>query len=69
MLTSLRATILLTIAALVTVPLTAGSRAPADACSVFTKEDAAAALGEAARGPKALSGLPAGPGATVSSCE
>ena len=40
---------------LVTVPLTPGSRAPADACSVFTKEDAAAALGEAAKGPKALS--------------
>ena len=68
MLTSFRATCLVMNAVLVTGPLTTGSRAPSDACSALTKEDATAALGEAAHGPKALSGLPAGPGATVSSC-
>ena len=69
MLTSLHATFLVMIAARVTVPLTAGSPPASEACSVLTREDAAAALGEAANGPKALSGRPAGPGATVSSCE
>jgi len=47
----------------------AAAPAPGDACSLLTKEDAAAALGEAVKAPKALSNLPAGPGATVSSCE
>jgi len=43
-----------------------GSKAPADsrACSLITKEDAAAALGEAVTGPQATS-MPDGP----SSCE
>jgi hypothetical protein len=31
----------------------ASARAPGDACSLLSKEDAAAALGEAAAGPKA----------------
>jgi len=43
--------------------------AQSDACSLLTKEDAAAALGEAVSGPKSLSGLSMGPGSTVSSCE
>ena len=67
--TSLRGTFHVMIAALVTMLLTAGSAPPSEACSALTKEDAAAALGEAANGPKAPSGLPAGPGATVSSWE
>lgn len=40
-----------------------------DACSVLTKEDAAAALGESATGPKATGPMSDGTGATVSSCE
>ena len=40
------------------------ARAPGDACSLLTKDDAAAALGEAVKGPEART-LPAGP----SSCE
>jgi hypothetical protein len=47
----------------------AATQTPNDACSLLTKQDAAAALGEAVSGPKALTDLPAGPGATVSSCE
>ena len=47
----------------------AATPAPGDACSLLTKEDAAAALGEAVSGPKATPSLPMGPGATVSSCE
>jgi hypothetical protein len=51
--------------------LLAAARAPApgDACSLLSKEDAAAALGEAVTGPKATGPLPAGPGSTVSACE
>ena len=40
-----------------------------DACPLLTKEDAAAALGEAVQGPDSKSGLPMGPGATASYCE
>ena len=43
--------------------------APGDACSLLTKEDAAAALGEAATGPKAIAAMSDGAGATVSGCE
>ena len=43
--------------------------APGDACSLLTKEDAAAALGEAATGPKAIGPMSDGTGATVSGCE
>jgi hypothetical protein len=43
--------------------------APGDACSLLTKEDAAAALGEAATGPKAVGPLKDGAGSTVSGCE
>ena len=47
----------------------AAAPAAGDACSLLTKEDAAASLGEAVKAPRALSNLPAGPGSTVSSCE
>jgi hypothetical protein len=40
-----------------------------DACALLTREDAAAALGEAVKGPKSKSGLPMGPGTTASYCE
>jgi hypothetical protein len=40
-----------------------------EACALLTKQDAAAALGEAAEQGKELSNLPAGQGSTVSSCE
>jgi hypothetical protein len=43
--------------------------APGDACSLLTKEDAAAALGEAVSGPQSTPVQSMGPGATVSSCE
>src|SRR5262245_45404997 len=47
----------------------AKSAAPGDACSLMTKADAAAALGEAATGPKAIGPMKDGTGATVSGCE
>jgi hypothetical protein len=40
-----------------------------DPCSLLTKEDAAAALGEAVGGPESKTSLPMGPGTTISSCE
>ena len=40
-----------------------------DACSLLTKQDSAAALGEAVSGPESSSGRSLGPGNTVSSCE
>jgi hypothetical protein len=43
--------------------------APGDACSLFTKEEAAEALGEAASGPKAIAEMDGGQGAKVSGCE
>lgn len=43
--------------------------APGDACSLLTKEDAVAALGEAAQGPKAIGPMSGGAGTTVTSCE
>ena len=43
--------------------------APGDACSLLSKEDAAAGLGEAATGPKATGPMTDGTGATVSGCE
>lgn len=56
--------------ACIAIILTSAAAAPApdDACSLMTKEDAAAALGEAVNGPKSKS-MPAGPGSTVSYCE
>lgn len=47
----------------------AATAAPSEACSLLTKEDAAAALGVAVNGPESTSGLSMGPGTTVSSCE
>jgi hypothetical protein len=44
--------------------------ATSEACTFLTKEDAAAALGETATGPKPVAGPSAGgPGMTVSACE
>jgi hypothetical protein len=45
------------------------SSAPSDACSLLTKPDAAAALGEAVSGPRSSSTRSVVPGATASSCE
>ena len=45
------------------------SPAPGDACSLLSKEDAGAALGDAASGPKATGPMADGTGATVSGCE
>jgi hypothetical protein len=56
-------------ATLITFATAAKFPAPDDACSVLTKEDAAAALGEAAGGPKATGPMTDGTGATVSGCE
>ncbi len=47
----------------------ARSHAQGDACSLLSKEDAAAALGEAATGPKSIGPMSGGAGATVTSCE
>ena len=43
--------------------------AASDACTLLTKQDAAAALGETVQGPESKSGLPMGPGITISTCE
>jgi hypothetical protein len=48
---------------------TKATPAQSDPCSLLTKEDAAAALGEAVSGPESKTGLPMGPGTTISSCE
>ena len=58
--------LLLITAAFIASPLTSP---PGDACSLFTKEEAATALGEAASGPKAIAEMDAGQGARVSGCE
>lgn len=47
----------------------AATPSPAEACSLLTKEDAAAALGEAVTGPESSSGRSIMPGTTASSCE
>jgi hypothetical protein len=47
-----------------------GAAGGSEACTLITKDDAAAALGEAAIGPKSASGRSAaGSGTTASSCE
>ena len=56
------------VATLITTTVAAQSPAPGDACSLLSKEDAAAALGEAATGPKAIGSMSSGAGATVSGC-
>jgi hypothetical protein len=71
---SIRSASRIIIATLITLSsgfLLAAAKAPApgDACSLLTKEDAAAALGEAAKGPKATGPMSDGTGATVSGCE
>jgi hypothetical protein len=47
----------------------ARSQAQGDACSLLSKQDAAAALGEAASGPKSIGPISDGAGSTVTSCE
>jgi len=51
--------------------LLTAARTPAqgDACSLLTREDAATALGETAKGPNATAPMSDGAGATVSACE
>ena len=56
------------VASLITSATAATSRAPDDACSLLTKEDAAAALGEAATGPQATGPISDGAGGTASGC-
>lgn len=61
-------------ASLAAPPARASQTAPgpggSEACTLITKDDAAAALGEAAAGPKSTSGRSAAaPGTTASSCE
>jgi hypothetical protein len=58
------------VAALIT-SATAATKSPApdDACSLLSKEDAAAALGDAASGPKLTGPMTDGTGVTVSGCE
>lgn len=50
------------------LPAAARTPAPGDACSLLTKEDAAAALGEPATGPKATGPITDGTGSTVTAC-
>jgi hypothetical protein len=57
------------LASLITVLTPARVHAQGDACSLMTKENAAAALGEAANGPKTIGPMSDGTGATVSGCE
>jgi len=47
----------------------AGPNAGGEACAVFKKEDAAAALGGTVSGPKGKGPLSPGDGSTISSCE
>lgn len=64
---SIRSTLILSALALSSAA--ARPPAPGDACSLLSKEDAAAALGEAATGPKAIGPMKDGAGSTVSGCE
>jgi hypothetical protein len=57
------------IATLISTAATAKSPPPDVACSLITKADAAAALGEAANGPKVIGPMSDGAGSTVSGCE
>jgi hypothetical protein len=66
---SMRSAAIGLVATLITSAAVAKSPAPDDACALMTKEDAAAALGEAATGPKVVGPMSDGTGATVSGCE
>ena len=57
------------VATLLTSAAAARFPAPDDACSLMTKDDAAAALGESATGPKVTGPISDGTGTTVSGCE
>jgi hypothetical protein len=50
-------------------PTKAAAQTVSAACSLLTKQDAAAALGGAVSGPEAVSDRPRGPGTTVSGCD
>ena len=65
---SIRSAGIAVVATLITSVSPAKSPTPGDACSLLTREDAAAALGEAATGPKATAAMSDGTGATVSGC-
>ena len=64
---SFRSAAIVTVATLVISA--ARLQAQGDACSLLSKEDAAAALGEAATGPKSIGPMSGGAGTTVTSCE
>ena len=66
---SMRSAAIAVVATLIGSATAAKSRAPDDACSLLTKEDAGAALGEAATGPKLTGPMSDGTGATISTCE
>jgi hypothetical protein len=66
---SMRSVGIAIMATLIASATAAKSSLPDDACSLLTKEDAAAALGEAATGPKLTGPMSAGAGSTVSACE
>lgn len=68
---SARTTIIATMITLSSGIFLAAARMPVlgDACSLLTKEDAAAALGEAATGPKAVGPIKNGLGAIETGCE
>ena len=65
---SVRFASIVIVGTLITSATAAKSQAPGDACSLLTKEDAAAALGETATCPKANGPMSAG-GSTVSGCQ
>src|SRR5262245_58360697 len=62
--------VFISIPAAIITALLAGSPPPAvDACTLLTREVAAAALGEAVKGPEAIAEMSDGAGSTVSNCE
>ena len=66
---SIRSAGIVIFASLISSVAAAQTPAPVEACSLLSKEDAAAALGEAATGPKAIGPMKDGTGASVSGCE
>ena len=66
---SIRSAGIVILATLITSTAAAQTPATVEACSLLTKEDAAAALGEAAGGPKAIGPMKDGSGASVTGCE
>ena len=66
---SIRSAGLVVVTTLITSVAAAQTPASGEACSLLSKEDAAAALGEAATGPKSVGPIKDGTGATVTGCE